>query len=101
MKDVGSRTTRWLDSSSSSGRPVPIPIEFGPASTPAELSPSMQLALVYTGQSTESRVAAGTLPIMTEPTGRLQRRVEGPVSDPLQLAADAPADRRGGRLRGG
>jgi hypothetical protein len=30
-------------------RPVPIPIEFGPASTPAELSPSMQLALIYTG----------------------------------------------------
>ena len=27
---------------------------------------------------------------MTEPTGRLQRRVEGPVSDPLELAADAP-----------
>jgi hypothetical protein len=26
---------------------------------------------------------------MTEPTGRLQR-VEGPVSDPLELAADAP-----------
>jgi hypothetical protein len=28
---------------------------------------------------------------MTEPTGRLQRRVEGPVTDPLvELAADAP-----------
>ena len=27
---------------------------------------------------------------MTAPTGRLQRRVEGPVSDPLELAADAP-----------
>ena len=27
---------------------------------------------------------------MTAPTGRLQRRVEGPVTDPLELAADAP-----------
>jgi len=34
--------------------------------------------------------SSGTPPIMTEPTGRLQRRVEGPVSDPLELAADAP-----------
>jgi len=83
------------------GRPVPIPIEFGPASTPAELSPSMQLCAGLHGIIDGIPSSSGTPPIMTEPTGRLQRRVEGPVTDPLELATDAPAHRRGGRLRRG
>jgi len=40
---------RELEQLIRASHPMPIPIEFGPASTPAELAPSMQLALVYTG----------------------------------------------------
>src|SRR5664280_2134842 len=73
------------------GRPVPIPIEFGPASTPAELSPSMQLCAGLHGIIDGIPCSNGyATDHVTEPTGRLQRRVEGPVTDPLELAADAP-----------